>query len=150
MNFMKKILLILVISVLVACNSDSVKKQPTDTTHQQHDSAELTLDNGSKWKADSITNHNIVNLKTMADNFRIKPFPNVNEYHLLGNDLSNGLNTMIQQCKMTGPGHEVLHHWLEPILNETKELKNVNDTASGRAIFQTLDKHIDTYHTYFE
>jgi hypothetical protein len=51
---------------------------------------------------------------------------------------------------MTGPDHEALHHWLEPILNDTKELKNVKDTAAGRSIFRSLDKKIDSYKTYFE
>lgn len=149
---MNKIIFTLLSSaLLIACNHGS---QPKDL--QQFEANEhvvdttLTLNNGAKWKADSITNHNVVNLKTIADNFRIKAFPTIGEYQLLSVDLSNGLNTMIQQCKMTGPDHEVLHHWLEPILNDTKELKNVKDTASGRIVFRSLDKRIDSYKTYFE
>jgi hypothetical protein len=149
---MKKILFGLICSAfLFACNQnahqeDAHTHEAIDTVH----STALTLNNGAKWKADSITNHNVVNLKTIADNFRIKPFPTVGEYQLLSTDLSNGLNTMIQQCKMTGPDHEALHHWLEPILNENKELKNVQDTAAGRSIFRSIDKKIDSYKTYFE
>ena len=149
---MKKILFVFLSSAfLLACNQNS---QPKDLHEQEanenmHDTT-VTLNNGAKWKADSITNHNVANLKTIADNFRIKPFPTVGEYQLLSVDLSNGLNTMIQQCKMTGPDHEALHHWLEPILNDTKELKNVKDTAAGRPIFRSLDKKIDSYKTYFE
>lgn len=149
---MKKILFVFTVTLfLFACNSDSGKKETIDNNgHEHHDTSGLVLNNGVKWKADSITNHNVVNLKTITDNFAIKPFPTVADYHLLGNDLSNGLNTMIQQCKMTGPDHEALHHWLEPILNETKELKNVSDTANGRRVFKILDKEIDSYHTYFK
>lgn len=149
---MKKILFIFAATLfLVACNSQSDKNETRETVvHEHHDSTALTLNNGAKWKADSITNHNVVNLKTIADNFRIKPFPTVNEYHLLSTDLSNSLNNMIQECKMTGPDHEALHHWLEPVLNDVKELKNVSDTAAGRSIFKSLDGKIDSYHTYFE
>jgi hypothetical protein len=111
---------------------------------------ELTLNNGAKWKADSVTNQNVVNLKTIVDNFRTKPFPSLNEYHLLSADLGNGLNQMVQQCKMTGPDHEALHHWLEPILQENKNLKEVSDTLNGRKIFHSIDKRIDDYHNYFE
>ena len=149
---MKKILFALFCSAfLFACNQNSHQKE--SHTHEANENVQTTalaLNNGAKWKADSITNHNVANLKTIADNFRIKPFPTVGEYQLLSVDLSNGLNTMIQQCKMTGPDHEALHHWLEPILNDTKELKNVKDTAAGRSIFRSLDKKIDSYKTYFE
>ena len=149
---MKKIFFVFTVTLFFfACNSDSGKKETTESVaHEHQDTSALTLNNGAKWKADSITNHNVANLKTMTDNFRVKPSPIVAEYRLFGNDLSNGLNTMIQQCKMTGPDHEALHHWLEPILNETKQLKNVSDTTKGRSIFNTLDENIDSYHTYFE
>lgn len=149
---MKKIIFIFAVTLfLYSCGSDSGKKETTESiSHEHHDSTALTLNNGAKWKADSITNQNVVNLKAIADNFKIKPFPTVVEYRVLGNDLSDGLNTMIQQCKMTGADHEALHHWLEPVLNDTKELKNVSDTATGRSVFNSLDKQIDSYHTYFE
>jgi hypothetical protein len=57
---------------------------------------------------------------------------------------------MIQECKMKGPDHDALHHWLEPLLKETNELKNAADTTAGKMIFQSLDKQIDAFHTYFE
>lgn len=149
---MKKILFLFVVaSFLFSCNSDSGKTEIVKSISPDHTgSAALTLNNGAKWKADSITNRNVGNIKTIADNFRIKPLPTVAEYQLLSNDLSNGLNTMIQECKMTGADHEALHHWLESILKDTKELKNVSDTAAGRSIFKSLDHRIDEYHTYFE
>jgi len=149
---MKKTLFILAFaSFLFACNSDSGKKETIESEiHQGHDTSALSLNNGAKWKADSITNANVGKLKRMTDSFKINSFPAVAEYRLLGDDLSNGLNIMIQECKMTGPDHEALHHWLEPILSETKELKNTSDTAKGRTIFNSLDKNIDSYNTYFE
>lgn len=150
--FMKKIFFVFTMCLIVfACNSDYSKKEPGESVTNEHQNAStLTLNNGAKWKADSITNRNVARLKTATDNFRVNLSPTVEEYHLFGNDLSNGLNTMVQQCKMTGPDHEALHHWLEPILNETKQLKNVSDTVKGRSIFNSLDKNIDSYHTYFE
>ena len=135
----------------VACNQSTNKTEADEhADHAQEDNVALTLNNGAKWKADSITNHNVVNLKTIADNFRIKPFPSMDDYQILGGDLQNGLNKMIQECKMSGPDHEALHHWLNPILQETSKLKNAADTSAGRTIFKSLDKQIDDYHTYFE
>jgi hypothetical protein len=149
---MKKMLFVFSATLFFfACNSNPGKTETAESvSHDQHDTSLLTLNNGSKWKADSITNHNVINIKTIVDNFKIKPFPALTEYRLLGNDLSNSLNTMIQQCKMKGADHEALHHWLEPVLNDTKELKNVSDTANGRSIFKALDRQVNSYHIYFE
>ena len=149
---MKKILLLLFCTAFfVACNQSANKTETDEHADHAHDeSVALTLNNGAKWKADSITNHNVVNLKTIADNFRIKPFPAMNDYQILSSDLQNGINKMIQDCKMSGPDHEALHHWLNPILQETSQLKNVADTSAGRTIFKSIDKQIDDYHTYFE
>jgi hypothetical protein len=149
---MKKLFILLFgAATLFACNSNSADNKTDE--HAKHDNVqptELTLNNGAKWKADSITNHNVVALKTMADNFRIKPFPSLSAYQILGNDLNTSLNTMIQQCKMTGPDHDMLHQWLEPVLKESNQLKTVTDTAVGRTTFKSIDSRIDAYHNYFE
>lgn len=154
---MKKILGILAVtSLLLACNSNSEQEKSTvpESTTDQHEhgekGSELVLNNGAKWKADSVTNRNVIDLRTIADNFRILPSPSAGEYQILSNDLNNALNKMIKECKMTGPDHDALHQWLEPVLKETNELKNVSDTAIGRKIFKDIDQRIDHYHNYFE
>ena len=68
---MKKLLAILMVTaVLLACNSAAEKEKSTaaDTlTNNHHDHEEeatgLALDNGAKWKADSITIANVSLLK---------------------------------------------------------------------------------------
>jgi hypothetical protein len=149
---MKRIIFgLLFSSFLFGCNQNS-----EEADHHAHEDTsgvqqtQLTLNNGAKWKADSITNQNVVILKTIADNFKIKPFPSSNDYQTLSGDLSNALNQMIQQCKMTGPDHEALHHWLEPVLEKNKELKNTSDTANAKRIFVSIDQRIDDYPNYFE
>ena len=134
---------------LFACNSAS-NKEEEHAEHSHSETSELALNNGAKWKADSITNHNVVVLKTIADNFKIKPAPSVNDYQLLGSDLKNGLDKMIRECKMTGADHEALHHWLNPLLKENSELKNLTDTALAKSVFNSIDKQLDEYHNYFE
>lgn len=153
---MKKLLGLIAASAILACNAPTDKEQHTDsttvTTEQQHDaaSAELALNNGNKWKADSVTTHNVVSLKNTADMFRVNPTPALANYQLLGADLTNNLDTLVRQCRMKGADHDALHKWLEPVMSLTSQLKTVSDTAKAREIFRTLDGKIDAYRTYFE
>ena len=150
---MKKIIFLLLGSfVLFACNQSANKTESDDHASHEHAVADtqLTLNNGAKWNADSITSHNVVNLKTIADNFRIKPFPSATEYQLLSNDLNSGVNKLIQDCKMSGPDHDALHKWLEPVLKESNQLKTITDTDAARTTFKSLDERIDAYPNYFE
>lgn len=150
---MKKLFIPLFASFLLfACNNGNNKTTTAGQEEHEHTSADtaLALNNGAKWKSDSITNHNVVMLKTVADNFRAKPFPSSTDYQLLGGDLAKSLDQLINQCKMSGPDHEALHKWLNPILKTTGVLKTITDTASGRAAFKSLDSRIDAFHDYFE
>lgn len=151
---MKKLVYLLIsASILLACNQSSNKTENDEHVSNEKHTVEdtvLTLNNGAKWKADSITNHNVINLKTIADNFRAKPFPSVNDYQLAGKDLNSGVNKLIQDCKMSGPDHDQLHKWLEPVLKQSNQLKTITDTAVARTTFKSIDARIDAYHNFFE
>lgn len=145
------VLIFLCATILYACNqSASNTESQSSETHSSIADTVLSLNNGAKWKADSITNHNVIRLKNTADMFRVKPFPSMESYQLLGSDLANDADTMIQQCAMKGADHEALHKWLHPILFQTGQLKNITDTAAARKIFDSVDKRIDEYQQYFE
>jgi|SRR5665213_2927656 len=138
-------------AMLFACNqSASNSESEASESHSSITDTALVLNNGVKWKADSITNHNVIRLKNTADMFRVKPFPSLATYQLLGSDLSGDVNTMIQQCKMAGASHEALHKWLKPVLDQSSQLKNISDTAAARKLFDNVDRRIDAYHQYFE
>lgn len=152
---MKKILSIFSLLFIFSCNqgNDTSTLATNDSvSHTEHapDQASLTLNNGNKWKADTITNRNVLELKTMADNFRIKPIRTIQDYQLVGNDLKAGIDTMINQCKMKGDDHEALHHWLEPVLKNVNDLKNTTDSSAGRQLFSTIDGQLNNYKNYFE
>ena len=147
----KSLFTVLFASILFSCNqSTNNSKSQSNDNHSMAADTSLTLNNGAKWKADSITNHNLIRLKTTANMFRVEPFPSQANYQILGKDLSNDVDTMLQQCKMKGDDHEALHKWLGPILNQSGRLKNVTDTAEGRKIFDSVDRRINIFPQYFE
>jgi len=148
---MKRLLYLFLCSVIyLACNQNSNNAEIATAHQERVDSGtQLKLNNGAKWQADSSTNRNVTDLRTIADNFKMLPHPSLNEYHIVGRDLSNSLNKMIQECKMSGPDHEALHHWLEPVLKESNQLKSVTDTTA-RTTFDSIDKQLDIYHNYFK
>ncbi len=141
---------ILLVSFLTACDSS------TNATHEesQHDhnaaATELSLNNGQKWKADAATNSNVAFLKNTTENFAANTTPAISNYQALGNELGEGLNKMIRECKMSGPDHDALHLWLEPVLKETNELKTVSDTTRAKEIFSSLKERIEAYQKFFE
>jgi hypothetical protein len=146
-----KVFIFLCAVALFACNqsANNTESQSDEINSSMTDTA-MAFNNGVKWKADSITNHNVILLKNTADMFRVKPFPALATYQLLGSDLSGDVNTMIQQCKMKGDAHEALHKWLSPILSQSNQLKNVTDTAVARKVFDNVGRRIDAYYQYFE
>lgn len=149
---MKKFLfLLLSTSLLFACNQGQEKpKTDEHSTHYMEQTSELALNNGTKWIADSVTNYNVTNLRSITDDFKTKPAPSVSDYQKLSNDLTTGLNKMIKECKMTGADHDALHIWLEPVLKENAELKNTAYTEIAGNIFKSIDKRLDNYNNYFD
>lgn len=147
----KVITVIFCLSLLWACKQ-TTKPAPAEerVSVEEPTGSELTLNNGAKWTTDSSTTHHVTDLRTIANMFKVQPDPSLKQYHILGNDLGNSINKMIADCKMTGADHEALHKWLHPILNETNQLKNVNDTAQARKTFYTIDKQLNRYPTYFQ
>ena len=57
---------------------------------------------------------------------------------------------MVNECKMKGADHEALHHWLEPVMKKTKELKSANSVENARTIFDEIEKQINLFPQYFE
>ena len=137
--------------LFLSCNQSATQKEPIENGKQEiHENTELTLNNGAKWQADTSTNRHLVSIKTMANMFKVAPFPGVEKYQILGADIQAGFNSMIQDCTLKGAQDEALHKWMLPILHQAGELKNVTDTAIARPIFDSLDQRINIYYDYFE
>lgn len=152
---MKKIItIIFVTSLLLSCNSgnDQEKTKAIDTdieNHKDHEDikAGLVLNNGTKWKADSSTLVNVANLQTIASNAKKQ---NPENYLQTATALQDGLNKMINECKMKGADHAALHQWLEPLIEKTKELKNATVVENATAILNEIENKINLFTQYFE
>ena len=146
--FLTLLLVPALLFILPSCQSSNTDKETVVEHH--HGDTTLALNNGAKWKVDTITSHNVVDLKTMANMFAIDPFPPLATYQTFGNEMTSGVNTMLQQCKMTGDDHDALHRWLEPIMRQSNQLKSVSDTAQARSLFDSIKTRVDVFPEYFE
>jgi hypothetical protein len=60
------------------------------------------------------------------------------------------IDTLVRDCTLKGAPDEALHKWMMPILRQSRNLKNINDTAKARLIFDSIDNRINIYYDYFE
>ena len=69
---MKKTLFILFFTALfISCNqSPNQKDSDKGDSHDHHETTELTLNNGAKWQADTMTNLHLLRLKSIANQFK--------------------------------------------------------------------------------
>lgn len=152
---MKQILTILLAtSLLLACNAGNEKEKITTTApaaetiaNHAEQAIGLTLNNGAKWKADSTTLLNVALLQQLISGAKKESLGN---YLQTAAGLQEGINKMVSECKMKGADHEALHHWLEPIMEKTKELKNANNIETASTIFGEIEKQLNLFPQYFE
>jgi len=147
-----------IIIFVAACDNNnteqklvSEKKNDTLTQtvehHQEEEGNSLSLNNGAKWKADSITNANVGQLFKIVDNS--KP-ASLNDYKQLGYNILDAINKLLKDCKMKGADHEALHHWLEPLLKKNDVLIKSSSLEQAQQIFTEEKQHLNLYHKYFE
>jgi hypothetical protein len=150
---MKKIFwLFLLTSMVTSCQTKSNSDQKTADTvaikheeHPQPDTA-LTLNNGVKWKVDSITMVNVGLLKNIiADAGKNQ----AKDFTTIAGQLQESLNKLISECKMTGADHDALHKWLEPLLEKVKALKTAS-AADGPAMVKDITDYLILFEKYFE
>lgn len=115
------------------------------------DTGKLALDNGAKWKVDSITDANVHNLQDI-----LQKFNTTGEEHSstdctnVQNDLRYGIDKMISECKMKGPNHKALHQWLKPLIGQVGNLKKTMGVPDAIAACKVIKSRLDMYNQYFE
>lgn len=152
---MKKLLMLLFTSSLLACNNAENKKGQTgisteDAHYPATSATTLALNNGAKWKADESTNKNVSELKMIAKRLNENKSKTLVDYATVANELQTGLDKMIKQCRMQGPDHEALHQWLEPLLQNVANMEKATDEKKASGFFNTIEGQLKIYHQYFE
>lgn len=134
-----------------ACNSVPFSPGGSGSADDRHDhAAALTLNNGQKWKADAHTSENVTALLAVAREFAGGAHAGLTDYEVLGNELQQGLDKMIRECRMEGVDHDALHLWLEPLLVNMSELKRADNVASAEQISRAIHERLELYTQYFE
>lgn len=141
-------------SLLMACNSqrDSKGNMDSISSEEKHESHEkipgvLTLNKGAKWKADATTKVNVSLLQAIVSGTKKESIEN---YKQTAAQLQDGLNKMVNECKMKGPDHETLHRWLEPLIEKVKDLDNEKSIEKAAIKLNDIDKHLKLFPQYFE
>lgn len=155
---MRNFIILLFTSFIFSCNQGAKPAEfdahagddHSEELAQNVQSEKLMLNNGAKWKADNPTNSNVADLQKIANDFKAKPNPTSEDYQELNGMLGRGLNKMIQECKMEGPDHDALHLWLEPVLKQNAQLKDLTTSAKSKIVFDSLDHRLNIYHDYFQ
>lgn len=147
--------LILAAVLFAACHSSENKETKsqteqateTDTQHEHESATGLSLNNGVKWKADSSTNKNVLDLYNLiADANPVI----LDDYQKTGKILQTNINKMISECRMQGADHDALHQWLEPLMEMNRKMTDVASADEGKGLFGMIRKHIEKYSDYFE
>ena len=142
---MNKLMVFLAALVIMSCGSaTSGEQRETDEVKEKgHSSDTLQLNNGAKWKTDSTTRTNVAILMKLAADSSY----NLKNQQAFASQVQNRLDSLVQQCKMTGPDHEALHKWLQPVLHDAKELKEEGEYEKSRA---QLRKDLQNFNKYFD
>ncbi|MEO6406636.1 MAG: hypothetical protein ABIY51_00215 [Ferruginibacter sp.] len=151
---MKIILALLVVTgFLFGCDTKkdtaTSKGQPVIEDHKaiEENATGLVLNNGAKWKADSTTLLNVALLHHIISGAKKET---LEDYLHTSTQLEAGLNKMVTECRIKGADHEALHHWLEPLIEETKELKRVSAIKNASRIFREMETQANLFPQYFE
>lgn len=136
---------------LLACNTQNKKEKHASpvATHEEHaeKTTGLVLNNDSKWKTDSITLANVISLQKIIADSKRESLP---EYLQTAAALQDGLNKMVSECKMSGADHEALHHWLEPLLEQSKQLQQATTKEIAAAALINIEKQLNLFSQYFQ
>lgn len=155
---MKKLLTpLLLIAALWACNHHKLAgnrnfNNPVEADEHRPRATDekLELNNGVKWKVDLSTNDNVNEMEVILKKFDSGNDKSLSAYKKAQTDLQQGINKMIAECKMTGPDHQALHKWLEPLMTRVTKLKQASTRPDAAEALNAIHAQVNLYSQYFE
>lgn len=142
----------LMIILTMGCNqhrADSKSHQhETATTNASKETGTttLSLNAGKKWKLDEPTRENIKLIRQAFEKAAGLTRP---DYTALAADLQAKSNKLINECKMSGKDHDMLHLWLTDYLASLNEM-NSSDLVVQEANFHKIESQLRIFDQYFE
>ncbi len=155
MNHIFRFFIFTGIVLFASCSNDpSEKKEISSETTENHTHPEvlpnLKLNNNQKWKVDESTSNSIVQMQQKVELYEVEKNKTLSGYVELGQKLQKDIDSLIQNCTMTGPNHEALHQWLHPFSEETLGLAKSTTNEEGHEYFEKIDAMLHKYYEYFE
>ncbi|NNU33125.1 hypothetical protein HK413_01110 [Mucilaginibacter sp. S1162] len=140
---MKKIIILLFAAALaVAPEKARCQNEPA--------SEKLELNNGVRWKADPATQNNVARLKNIVKNAGSKKTWSLKNHQSTAKALQAGVVRMIKECRLKGPDHVALHHWLEPLMAKINQLSASNRAGMTERSFHAVEAQLDLFDQYFQ
>ena len=141
-----KPLLMIVLAVLLSCNSQPTGRQPeNETARPDKEIATSPSGKGQKWQADDATKKNVA---AMTEILADTTYADGTKKSLLYASLKERVDTLIKQCSMKGAAHDVLHVWLEKVLMDLKQLNE--EDARYPDVFTALKKDVAGFYQQFD
>jgi len=149
------VLIVTVVFSFWACKQDEKAKSNTSENHASHSTyytnqpKTLSINNGATWQTDESTRLHVATLMSETEVFNKNTKPDLAAYQAFSGDIQNELHSLIKDCKMTGPDHKALHHWLEPVLQNVNLLSKAKTRDEAKPLARQLTENILKYNQYF-
>lgn len=132
--------------------TESVASEQVDTNAEDHEHSVsavdgLYLNNGEAWEINEEMKPFVINAKDILNVYNQGGNTNYVEVAVA---LKEQNQLLINSCTMQGESHDVLHEWLVPHLELTKELENAADENAAKAIVSKLNESFTNFGVYFK
>lgn len=115
--------------------------------HSNQKAMPLSLDNGSKWTANTETTTGINSMIRLLDEFA--GTDDMQAYKILMANLSEQYQLIFKKCTMKGEAHNQLHNYLLPMKDLFNGLES-NDLKVRKENLKKLKAYLLSYPDYFQ
>ena len=144
---MKSIFSIAVISLTLITISCTNQTESNDNSDSPKNTYNIELINNEKWE---VNKEMMVHIKNMESDIEAVSNQSSPNYAELGSSLGENIGLLTSSCTMTGKAHDELHKWLLPFIDLVKELNAANSKEEQQKSFETIQKSMNEFNTYFK